>query len=127
LAKHVSGCALLSCGRLHPSQPGTNLAIRALNKIFHEYDVVVAKSFGLQLLVTNFTGNPAVIVPNGLRKSDAPKPPEANPIGDDTMGGPGTPMSITFVGRCYDDCKLLAFARAFQESAGFHHVHPTGF
>lgn len=74
------------------------LAIRALNKIFHQYDVVVAKSSGIQLLVTNLTGNPAVILPNGLRKSDAPKPPKVDPNGDDTVGGPETPVSITFLG-----------------------------
>jgi Asp-tRNA(Asn)/Glu-tRNA(Gln) amidotransferase A subunit family amidase len=103
------------------------LAIRALNKIFNEYDVVLAKTSSIQALVTNLTGNPAVIVPNGLRRSDAPKPPTEDPVADDTVGGPGTPVSITFLGRCYEDSKLLAFARAFQESTGFHHAHPTGF
>jgi Asp-tRNA(Asn)/Glu-tRNA(Gln) amidotransferase A subunit family amidase len=103
------------------------LAVRAMNKIFEEYDVVLAKSSGPQVLVTNLTGNPAVIVPNGLRKSGAPKPPAVDQVGYDSVGGPGTPVSITFLGRCYEDSKLLAFARAFQESTGFHHARPPGF
>lgn len=103
------------------------LAIREMRKIFNMYDIVMAKSSGNQLTVTNLTGHPSVIVPNGLRKSDAPKPPEVDTGDDDSIGGPGTPVSITFLGQHYEDSKLLAFARAYQEATGFHRAHPPGF
>jgi Asp-tRNA(Asn)/Glu-tRNA(Gln) amidotransferase A subunit family amidase len=103
------------------------LALREMKKIFNEYDVVVAKSSGAQLTVTNLTGHPSVIVPNGLRKNDSPKPPEVDSDDDDSIGGPGTPVSITFLGRHYEDAKLLAFARAFQDATKFHDAHPPGF
>jgi Asp-tRNA(Asn)/Glu-tRNA(Gln) amidotransferase A subunit family amidase len=103
------------------------LAIREMKKIFNEYDIVLAKSSGTQLTVTNLTGHPSVIVPSGLREKDAPEPPAVDGEDDDSVGGPGTPVSITFLGRHYEDSKLLAFARAFQEATGFHHAHPPGF
>ena len=103
------------------------LAIRQMKKIFNEYDIVLAKSSGTQLTVTNLTGHPSVIVPNGLREKDAPEAPAVDTEDDDSVGGPGTPVSITFLGRHYEDGKLLAFARAFQEATGFHHAHPPGF
>jgi Asp-tRNA(Asn)/Glu-tRNA(Gln) amidotransferase A subunit family amidase len=103
------------------------LAIREMKKIFNEYDIVLAKSSGAQLTLTNLTGHPSVIVPNGLRGKDAPEPPAVDTGDDDAIGGPGTPVSITFLGRHYEDSQLLAFARAFQEATGFHHAHPPGF
>jgi hypothetical protein len=39
-------------------------------------------------------------------------------------GGPGTPVSLTFLGQLYGKAKLLAFARAHQEATGFHLRHP---
>jgi Asp-tRNA(Asn)/Glu-tRNA(Gln) amidotransferase A subunit family amidase len=39
-------------------------------------------------------------------------------------GGPGTPVSLTFLGNLYGDAKLLAFARAYQEATTFHLQHP---
>jgi Asp-tRNA(Asn)/Glu-tRNA(Gln) amidotransferase A subunit family amidase len=103
------------------------VAIREMEKIFDEFDIVLAKSSGTQLTVTNLTGHPSVIVPSGLREKDAPAPPAVDTEDDDSVGGPGTPVSITFLGRHYEDGKLLAFARGFQEATGFHHARPPGF
>jgi Asp-tRNA(Asn)/Glu-tRNA(Gln) amidotransferase A subunit family amidase len=103
------------------------LAIREMKKLFDDYDIVLASSSGAQLTVTNLTGHPSVILPNGLRQKDAPEAPAVDTGDDDSVGGPGTPISITFLGRHYEDSKLLAFARAFQEATGFHHAHPPGF
>jgi Asp-tRNA(Asn)/Glu-tRNA(Gln) amidotransferase A subunit family amidase len=103
------------------------VAIREMKKIFDEFDIVLAKSSGTQLTVTNLTGHPSVIVPSGLREKDAPAPPAVDTEDDDSVGGPGTPVSITFLGRHYEDGKLLAFARGFQEATGFHHARPPGF
>jgi len=99
------------------------LAVRAAAKIFEEVDVLVTPTGGEQLVMTNLTGNPAVIVPNGLRGADAPAVPAQIPF-EYREGGPGTPVSITFLGALYQDAKLAAFARAYQDKAGFLGLHP---
>jgi Asp-tRNA(Asn)/Glu-tRNA(Gln) amidotransferase A subunit family amidase len=87
-------------------------------------DVIVTPSTDAQLIATNLTGNPAVIVPNGLRGDDAPKPPAIDNGDHDDIGGPGTPVSITFLGALYQDAKVAAFARAYQQATGFEKLHP---
>ncbi len=106
------------------AQRGRMLAIEAMEKVFAEVDVIVTPSGGAQLSGTNLTGHPAVIVPNGVRGEDSPKP-ESDEDGErDNVGGPGTPVSLTFLGGLYSDARLAAFARAYQEATGFHLVHP---
>ena len=100
------------------------LAIRQISKLFDEVDVIVASTNSEQLIVTNLTGHPAVIVPNGLRGSDAPPPPAIDTGDDDSIGGPGTPVSITFLANHYHDAKLCALARAYQQATGFENLHP---
>lgn len=99
------------------------MAIDAMAKVFEQVDVIVAPTFGTQLVVTNLTGHPAVIVPNGLRGDDAPKPQVRD--GELQPGGPGTPVSLTFLSQLYEEGKLLAVAKAYQEATGFHLKHPT--
>jgi Asp-tRNA(Asn)/Glu-tRNA(Gln) amidotransferase A subunit family amidase len=100
------------------------LAVRGLAKLFEQVDVVVTPSTDAQLIATNLTGNPAVIVPNGLRGDDAPKPPLIDDGDHDDIGGPGTPVSLTFLGGLYRDAKVAAFARAYQQATGFEKLHP---
>jgi Asp-tRNA(Asn)/Glu-tRNA(Gln) amidotransferase A subunit family amidase len=100
------------------------LAVRGLAKIFEQVDVIVTPSTDAQLIATNLTGNPAVIVPNGLRGNDAPKPPAIDDGDHDDIGGPGTPVSLTFLGGLYQDAKVAAFARAYQQATGFEKLHP---
>jgi Asp-tRNA(Asn)/Glu-tRNA(Gln) amidotransferase A subunit family amidase len=100
------------------------LAVRGFAKLFEQVDVIVTPSTDAQLIATNLTGNPAVIVPNGLRGDDAPKPPEIDDGDHDDIGGPGTPVSITFLGGLYQDGKVAAFARAYQQATGFEKLHP---
>ena len=100
------------------------LAIRQLSELFTQVDVIVASTNSEQLVATNLTGHPAVIVPNGLRGADAPAPPAVDTGDDDQIGGPGTPVSITFLGGHYQDAKLCAFARAYQDATGFQKLHP---
>jgi len=100
------------------------LAIRELSKVFEQVDVVVTPTNGDQLTATNLTGHPALILPNGLRGADAPKPPKVDDGDNDDIGGPGTPVSLTFLAGHYQDAKLCAFARAYQEATGFHKLHP---
>ena len=104
------------------------LLMRAMGEIFAKVDVIVVPSNSdAQLITTNLTGNPAVIVPNGIRGHDAPKPPAIDTGDDDTIGGPGTPVSLTFLGNIYQDANLLAFARAYQTASGFLNLKPPGF
>jgi Asp-tRNA(Asn)/Glu-tRNA(Gln) amidotransferase A subunit family amidase len=102
------------------------LAIEAMAKVFAPFDVIVAPTSSTQLVITNLTGHPAVILPNGIRGDDAPAyefPTGPGPYGGN-WGGPGTPVSITFLGPLYGEAKLLAFARAYQEATGFHREYP---
>ena len=103
---------------------GRSLAIHAMDQLFQQVDVIVTPSEGDQLVATNLTGQPAVVIPNGIRGNDAP--PSPNPVDGavDNSGGPGTPVSITFLGGLYADARVAAFARAYQETTGFHKLHP---
>jgi len=101
------------------------LAMEAMAKVFDGVDVIVAPTNGgQQLVITNLTGHPSVILPNGLRGEDAPKYPFDDPSDFQNAGGPGTPTSLTFLGKLYGEAELLAFARAYQEATGFYLQHP---
>jgi Asp-tRNA(Asn)/Glu-tRNA(Gln) amidotransferase A subunit family amidase len=96
------------------------LLIEATAKVFKDIDVIVAPTNGGQLTLTNLTGHPSIIIPNGLRGPDAPKP-----TNDFQGGGPGTMLSLTFLGNLYGDAKVCTLARAYQEATGFHLKHPN--
>jgi Asp-tRNA(Asn)/Glu-tRNA(Gln) amidotransferase A subunit family amidase len=84
------------------------LGMKKWAEMFASFDVIVAPTFGKQLVTTNLTGTPAVILPNGFRKD-------------------GTPTSITFLGQLYGEAKLLALARAYQEATNWHLQYPPKF
>jgi Asp-tRNA(Asn)/Glu-tRNA(Gln) amidotransferase A subunit family amidase len=98
------------------------LAMEAMAKLFDQVDVIVAPTFSTQIVVTNLTGHPALILPNGFRGDDAPKPQVRE--GELQPGGPGTPVSLTFLGQLYGEARLLALAKAYQDATGFHLKHP---
>ncbi|RRA48022.1 amidase [Acidipila sp. EB88] len=100
------------------------LVIAQLSRLFETVDVIVAPSGGEQLLATNLSGHPAVIVPNGLRGDDAPQGPRVDTGEDDSIGGPGTPVSLTFLAGHYQDARALLLARAYQQATGFEKKHP---
>jgi Asp-tRNA(Asn)/Glu-tRNA(Gln) amidotransferase A subunit family amidase len=102
------------------------LVMEAMARVFEPVDLIVAPTNGSdQLVITNLTGHPAVILPNGLRGPDAPEYPFDDPTDFLNAGGPGTPTSLTFLGKLYGEAELLAFARAYQDATGFHLRHPT--
>jgi Asp-tRNA(Asn)/Glu-tRNA(Gln) amidotransferase A subunit family amidase len=116
--------------RLYPAVDYINaarartLALAQMTSTFAPFDVIVTPSDGTQLVATNLCGQPAIIVPNGLRGDDAPLP-LANADGDvNNEGGPGTPTSITFLAPLYQDAKAVALAHAYQQKTGFHLLHP---
>jgi Asp-tRNA(Asn)/Glu-tRNA(Gln) amidotransferase A subunit family amidase len=100
------------------------LAIAQVSALFEKVDIIVTPSTDTQLMATNLTGNPALILPNGLRGSDAPLPPEIDDGNSDDIGGPGTPVSLTFLAGLYEDANLVRFASAYQQATGFHKLHP---
>ena len=100
------------------------LAIEQVSALFDKFDIIVGTSGGQQLLATNLTGHPALIVPNGLRGTDAPTPPKTDDGENDNIGGPITPVSITFLAGLYQDAKLAAFGNAYQQATGFNKLHP---
>lgn len=83
------------------------LLMQQFAEIFKTVDVILSPTFGAQLLDTNLTGHPSVILPNGFHSSDS------------------TPTSITFVGDLFGDAKMLAVAKAYQDATDFHLKHPT--
>jgi Asp-tRNA(Asn)/Glu-tRNA(Gln) amidotransferase A subunit family amidase len=107
------------------AQRARTLGIAAMADLFKTVDVIVTPTTGTQSRITNLTGHPAVIVPNGVRGDDAPAPLSTEDGSADNVGGPGTPVSITFLGGLYDDARLAAFARAYQDASGFARLHPA--
>jgi Asp-tRNA(Asn)/Glu-tRNA(Gln) amidotransferase A subunit family amidase len=102
------------------------IVMEGVAKAFADFDVIVAPTNSQQLVVTNLTGHPALILPNGFRGEDAPAA-RKNDKGEieGNYGGPGTPVSLTFLGQLYGEARLLAFARAYQNATDFHLQHPT--
>jgi len=84
--------------------------IEDYNRRLKEFDVVITPSFhgGSQLLATNLTGHPVVVVPNGFKDS-------------------GSPTSISFLGNLFDEGTILAVAAAYQEATSFHQKRPGTF
>ena len=86
-----------------------SLAIQKWDDLMRGVDVIVTPTGAAnlsQLVATNLTGHPAVILPNGFR--------------DD-----GTPVSLTFLGGLFEEAKVLAVAKAYQDATGFHLRHPV--
>ncbi len=83
------------------------LLVDEMQRTMNTVDVYVTPSFGGDnLLLTNLTGNPCVVLPNGFTKE-------------------GTPTSISFVGNLFGEATLLAVAKQYQDATGFHLKHPT--
>jgi Asp-tRNA(Asn)/Glu-tRNA(Gln) amidotransferase A subunit family amidase len=82
------------------------LLMQQMAEILKDIDVYIVPSFGgNHLLLTNLTGHPAVVVPNGFNKD-------------------GSPTSITFMGNLYKEAEVLRVAKAYQDSTDFHLKHP---
>ncbi len=96
------------------------LAVQQVSALFNQVDIIVTPTSGKQLVATNLTGHPALILPNGFRGPDAPQSTKV----DDDFGGPGTPVSLTFLAGHYRDAQLAAFGRAYQQATDFHKQRP---
>lgn len=69
-------------------------------------DVYICPTYGGgNLTLTNLTGHPCVVLPNGFNKQK-------------------TPTSITFMGQLFQEGKVLAIAKAYQDATDWHTKHP---
>ena len=82
-----------------------SLLIEQMDTQLKGFDCYIAPSFSANLVLTNLTGHPAVALPNGLTAA-------------------GLPTTITFMGQLYEEGKLLALAKAYQDATSFDEKHP---
>ena len=82
-----------------------SLLIEQMDAQLKGFDCYIAPSFSANLVLTNLTGHPAVALPNGLTAA-------------------GLPTTITFMGQLYEEGKLLALAKAYQDATSFDEKHP---
>ncbi|MEX2180292.1 MAG: amidase [Gemmatimonadaceae bacterium] len=106
------------------------LLMRHWWELFSNLDVIVVPTGGTnQLLATNLTGNPAVIIPHGFREAP-PLPRPAGAAADSAQTPaprPQTPVSLTFLGPLFEEERPLELAHAFQRATDFHLRRPPGF
>ena len=80
-----------------------------MSVLFKDIDVYVIPSFwGDNLLRTNLTGHPCVVLPNGFNDK-------------------GIPTSISFIGDLYMDGEVISVARSYQKGTGWHKRYPPKF
>ena len=80
-----------------------------MSELFKNIDVYVVPSFwGDNLLRTNLTGHPCVVLPNGFNEK-------------------GYPTSISFIGDLYKDGEVIAVSHAYQRGTGWHKEYPPKF
>jgi Asp-tRNA(Asn)/Glu-tRNA(Gln) amidotransferase A subunit family amidase len=80
--------------------------IQGMEAFMQTVDLYIAPSFGGDnLLRTNLTGHPCVVLPNGFNEE-------------------GSPVSISFIGRLFDEGTILAVANAYQRATAWHLQHP---
>ena len=85
------------------------LLIQKMEGLMKSVDLYIAPSWeGDNLLMNNLTGHPCVVLPTGFS--------------DD-----GIPTSITFIGRLFDEGRLIAFAKFYQDVTGFNKMYPKDF
>jgi Asp-tRNA(Asn)/Glu-tRNA(Gln) amidotransferase A subunit family amidase len=83
--------------------------IEEYHRVTKDFDIIISPSFGgTQLLTTNLTGHPCVVIPNGFNTNNAP-------------------TSISFLGKLYGEAAPLLLARAYQEATGWEDQQPPFF
>jgi len=69
-------------------------------------DLYITPTFSANFTLTNLTGNPCLVLPNGLNSR-------------------GLPASITFMGQLFGEGKMLEAAKIYQDATDFNKKHPT--
>jgi Asp-tRNA(Asn)/Glu-tRNA(Gln) amidotransferase A subunit family amidase len=102
-ARTVPAVEYLQANRLR------TLVMKAMQEQLSGIDVYVSPSWeGQNSLLTNLTGHPVVVVPNGFKDN-------------------GSPTSISFLGNLFDEGTVLAVAAAYQDATEFHKKRPALF
>jgi Asp-tRNA(Asn)/Glu-tRNA(Gln) amidotransferase A subunit family amidase len=80
-----------------------------MENLMKDYDVIITPSFGGdQLSITNLTGHPCVVVPNGFDEN-------------------GNPTSISFIGALNGEADIIRVASKYQEATKWDEMHPPLF
>lgn len=83
--------------------------MQQMDALMQEIDVLVTPGFtGNVLPLTNLTGHPALVLPNGFNAA-------------------GSPTSISFIGGLNREAVLLGVAQAYQDATHFHRQQPPQF
>jgi Asp-tRNA(Asn)/Glu-tRNA(Gln) amidotransferase A subunit family amidase len=102
-ARHVPAVEYIQANRARV------LLNQKMADLFLNIDVYVAPSFWKDnLLRTNLTGHPCVVLPNGFNEE-------------------GLPTSISFIGNLYKDGQVIAVSQAYQRKTDWHKKYPPGF
>ncbi|WP_435010868.1 amidase [Tundrisphaera lichenicola] len=99
LAQFVPAVEYLRAARVR------TLLMREMARLMETVDLYVG---GQDLVITNLTGHPTAVMPDGFSDRD----------------GREAPGSITFTGRLYDESTLLSVAVAYQDAVGDHLKRP---
>ncbi|MCJ8166977.1 amidase [Pontibacter sp. E15-1] len=82
------------------------LLVQQMQEKLKDVDVYLSPSFGSSnLVVTNLTGHPCVVLPNGFQEN-------------------GMPTTITFMGKLFGEAELLSFAKFYQGLTDHEEKHP---
>ena len=92
------------------------LLMKEMNQLLSRVDMVMVppsepgtpanSPLGRNTPLTNLTGHPCVVVPNGFIED-------------------GTPSTMTFVGKLHAEAEILAVAKRYQDATDFHLRHPN--
>ena len=87
--------------------------IKEMDSLISPYDAILTPNLnfegdGGQSAITNMSGHPVVVFPNGFTKE-------------------GKPTSIALIGNLYDEATILAIAKIFQDATDFNKKHPNMF
>ena len=84
-----------------------SLIIQHMHEKLKGIDVYLSPSFaGSNLVMTNLSGHPCVVLPNGFQKN-------------------GMPTTITFMGKLFGEAQVLALAKFYQDLTQFEEQHPS--
>lgn len=87
------------------------LLMQEMEKMMDKVDCYVEiRRRSPELVITNLTGHPAVVMPNGFRKR---------------KDGVETPFSILFSGQLNGEADLLSLSNAYQQATGQNLKHPN--
>ena len=91
------------------------LLMKEMNQLLSQVDLIVvppsepgtpiSNPLGRNTPLTNLTGHPCVVVPNGFIED-------------------GTPSTMTFVGKLHAEAEILAVAKRYQDATDFHVQYP---